>query len=90
MDAYILWLYMHVITCLFINALRPNNSYIYNIIIIGSDNGLLPGRSVIIWTNAGMQLNGLLGINISEFYIQMNTFSFWKCRLQNGAYFVSA
>ena len=35
--------------------------------IIGSDNGLLPGRrQAIIWTNAGMLLTGSLGTNFSE------------------------
>ena len=35
-------------------------------IIIVSDNGLSPGqRQAIIWTDAGMLLIGLLGINSS-------------------------
>ena len=47
------------------------------IIIIGSDNGLSPGRrQAIIWTNAGILLIGLLGINFSEILIEINTFSF--------------
>ena len=37
------------------------------IIIIGSDNGLSPGRrQAIIWTNAAIFLIGLLGTNFSE------------------------
>ena len=43
------------------------------IIIIGSDNGLLPGRrKAIIWTNAGILLIGPLGINFSEILIEIN------------------
>ena len=39
--------------------------------IIGSDNGLSPGRhQAIIWTKAGMLLNGPLATNFSESLIQ--------------------
>ena len=38
--------------------------------IIGSDNGLSPGRrQAIIWTNAGISLIGPLGTNFSEILI---------------------
>ena len=48
-------------------------------IIIGSDNGLSPGRRQdIIGTNAGILVIGPLGINISEILIEINTFSFKK------------
>ena len=47
--------------------------------IIGSDNGLSPGRrQAIIWTNTGMLLIGPLGTNFSEIL----TFSFKKMRLK--------
>ena len=47
--------------------------------IIGSDNGLSPGRrQAIIWTNAGILLIGPLGTNFSEIYIEILTFSFKK------------
>ena len=47
--------------------------------IIGSDNGLSPGRrQAIIWTNAGILLIEHLGINFSEILIKINTFSFKK------------
>ena len=40
-------------------------------IIIVSNNGLSPGRcQAIIWTNAGILLIGLLGINSSEIFNQ--------------------
>ena len=50
-----------------------------NLTIIGSDNGLSPGRhQAIIWTNAGILLIGLLGTNFSEILIRIQTFSFKK------------
>ena len=46
--------------------------------IIGSDNGLSPGRrQAVICTNAGMLLIGPLGTNFSE----IQTFSLKKMRL---------
>ena len=64
-----------------------------NLIIIGSDNVLSPGRrQAIIWTNAGMLFIGSLRTNFSEILIKIQTFSFikciWKCRLLNGIHFV--
>ena len=51
--------------------------------IIGSDNGLSPGRrQAIIWTNAGILLIGPLGTNFSESLIKIHTFSFKKMRLK--------
>ena len=51
--------------------------------IIGSDNGLLPGRlQATIWTNAGILLIGPLGTNFSKILIEMNTFSFKKMHLK--------
>ena len=47
--------------------------------IIGSDNGLLPGRrQAIIWTNAGILLTGPLGTNLSENLIEIYIFSLKK------------
>ena len=61
-----------------------------NLTIIGSDNGLSPGRrQAIIWTNAGILLIEPLGANFSEilikmlfFFIQENAFEsvVWKRR----------
>ena len=54
-----------------------------NLAIIGSDNGLLPGRrQAIIWTNAGILLIGPVGTNFSENMIQTQTFSFKKMHLR--------
>ena len=51
--------------------------------IIGSDNGLLPGRrQAIIWTNAGILLIRPLGTNFSEILIGIKIFSFKKMRLK--------
>ena len=53
------------------------------IAIIGSDNGLSPGRrQAIIWTNARILLNGLLGTNLSEILIKIDTFSLTKMQLK--------
>ena len=52
--------------------------------IIGSDNGLSPGRhQAIIRTNAGILLIGCLETTFSEILIQIVTFSFKKMRLKN-------
>ena len=64
-------------------------------IIIGSDNGLLPGRhQAIIWTNARILLIGHLGKNFSEILIEIRIFSFKKINLKmssgNVGHFVSA
>ena len=54
-----------------------------NLTIIGSDNGLSPGRrQAIIWTNAGILLIGPLGTNFSEILIEIHTFSFNKMHLK--------
>ena len=51
--------------------------------IIGSDNGLSPGRrQAIIWTNAGILSIGPLGTNFSEIFIECHTFSLKKMHLK--------
>ena len=51
--------------------------------IIGSDNGLSPGRrQAIIWTIARILLVGPLGTNFSEILIGIQTFSFKKMHLK--------
>ena len=51
--------------------------------IIGSDNGLSPGRrQAIIWTNAGILLIGPLGTNCSEILIAIETISFKQKHLK--------
>ena len=63
--------------------------------IIGSDNGLSPGRrQAIIWTNAGILLIGPLETNFIEISIAIQTFAIkkctWRCRLRNGGHVVCA
>ena len=51
--------------------------------IIGSDNGLSPGRrQAIIWTNAAILSIGALGTNFSEILIKICTFSLKKMLLK--------
>ena len=51
--------------------------------IIGSDNGLSPGRrQAIIWTNAGIVLIWTLGTNFSEILSKIHAFSFKKMYLK--------
>ena len=74
---------------------RVTHICVSKLTIIGSDNGLPPGRRhVIIRTNVGILLIGPLGTNFSEILIVIETFSFkksiWKCRLENVGHFVSA
>ena len=54
-----------------------------NLTIIGSDNGLSPGRrQAIIWTNAGILLIGPLGTNFSEISIEKeNVFESVICEM---------
>ena len=52
--------------------------------LIGSDNGLSPGRcQAIIWTNDGILLIGSLGTNFSDILIEIDTFSFKKIAFEN-------
>ena len=51
---------------------RVTHICVSKLTIIGSDNGLSPGRhEAIIWTNAGILLIGPLGTNISEILIDI-------------------
>ena len=51
--------------------------------IIGSYNGLSPGRrQAIIWTNAEILFIGPLGTKFSEILIEIHTFSFKKIHLK--------
>ena len=51
--------------------------------IIGSDNGLSPGRrQAITWTNVGILLIGPSGTNVSEILSRIQTFSLKKMHLK--------
>ena len=74
---------------------RMTHICVSEIIIIGSDNGLSPGRhKAIIWTNAWILLSEPLGTNFSEILIEIHTFSFNKMHLnmssEKVSHFVSA
>ena len=50
---------------------RVMHTYICNLTIVSSDNGLLPGwHQAIIWTNAGILLIGPFITNLSEILIE--------------------
>ena len=58
---------------------RVTHICVSNQTIIGSDNGLSPGRrQTIIWTNAGILLIRTLGTHFNENLLEIMTFSFKK------------
>ena len=62
---------------------RVMHTCVGKLTIIGSDNGLSPGRrQAIIWTNTGILLIRPLGTNFSEIFIRIQTFSFKKMHLK--------
>ena len=62
---------------------RVTHICVVELTIIGSDNGLSPGRRrAIIWTNTGILSIGPLGTNFSEILIEIYTFSFKKMHLK--------
>ena len=74
---------MHEIFCALTHWGRVTHICISKITIIGSDNGLSPGRRhAIIWTNVGILLIRPLGTNFSEILIKIYTFSFKKMHLK--------
>ena len=61
---------------------RVTHICVSELTIIGSDNGLSPGRrQAIIWNNAGLLLIEPLGTNFSEILIEIHAFSFKKMHL---------
>ena len=62
---------------------RVTHICVSKLTIIGSDNGLSPGRrQAIIWTNAGILLIRTLGTNFSEILGEIHSFSFSKMHLK--------
>ena len=58
---------------------RVTHICVSKLTIIGSDNGLSPGRrQAIIWTNTGILLIGPLETNFSNILIEIHIFSFRK------------
>ena len=74
----------HIIHCKMLTHWgRVTHICVSKLTIIGSDNGLSPGRhQAIIRTNAGILLIGRLGTNLSEISIEIHTFSFKKMHLK--------
>ena len=65
-----------------INTMRPSDAYMRRF-IIGSDNGLSPGRcQAIIWINVGILLIRTLETNFSEILSEIHTFLFKKMHLK--------
>ena len=61
---------------------RVTHICVSKLTIIGSDNGLSPGRhQAIIWTNAEILIIGPLETNFSEILIEIYIFSFKKMHL---------
>ena len=59
------------------------HTYVSKLTIIGSDNGLSPGRrQTIIWTNAAILVIRTLGTNFSEILSEIHTFSFKKMQVK--------
>ena len=72
-------IWMHFIT----HWDRVTHICVGKLTIIGSDNGLSPGRhQAIIWNNAGRLLIRPAGTNVSEVVIGNQTFSFKKMHLK--------
>ena len=62
---------------------RATHICVSKLTIIGSENGLSPGRrQAIIWTNDGILLIGPFGTNFSEILIEIYAFSFKKIDLK--------
>ena len=62
---------------------RVTHICVNKLTIIGSDNGLSPGRrQAIVWTNAGILLIGPMRTNFSEIIVGIQTFSFRKMHLK--------
>ena len=78
----VFWVWSHFL-CVLTHWGRVTHICVGDLTIIGSDNGLSPGRhQAIIWTNAGILLIGPLGTNFSEILIEILTFSFKKMHLK--------
>ena len=69
--------------CILTHWGRVTHICVNKLTIIGSHNGLSPGRrQAIIWTNAGILLIRTLGTNFSEILGEIHSFSFSKTHLK--------
>ena len=72
--------------CVFTHWGQVTHICITKLTIIGSDNGLLPGRcKAVIWTNDKILLIGPLGTNFNEILIEVYIFSFKKMHLKTSS-----
>ena len=80
-------LQMTFLNCTFLTHWgRVTHICVSKLTIIGSDNGLWPGRrQTIIWTNDGILLIKPLGTNFSEILSEIHTFSFKKMHLKTSS-----
>ena len=70
---------------------RVTHICVSKLTIIGSDNGLSPGRrQAIIWTDAGILLIRTIGTNFSEILGEINSFSFSKNAFENVVWKMAA
>ena len=78
----IFWLQGSIL-CLLTHWGRVTHICVSKLTIIGSDNGLSPGRrQAIIWTNDGILLIWTIGTNFSEISSEIHAFSFKKMHLK--------
>ena len=65
---------------------RATHICVVKLTIIGSDNGLSPGRrQAIIWTNDWILSIGTLGTNFNDILIGIQTFSFQKMEFEKSS-----
>ena len=76
-------LWVGITLTLTLNSWRPSDVCVSKLTIIGSDNGLSPGRrQAILWTNYGILIIRTLETNFSEIVSKIHTFSFKKMHLK--------
>ena len=76
---------IHIVACMCVLTHwgRVTHICVSKLTIIGSDNGLSPGRrQAIIWTNAGILLIRILRTNFSDILSKIHSFSFKKMHLK--------
>ena len=77
------WPWQDIVCNVLIHWGRVTHVCVGNLTIIGSDNGLSPGRrQATTWTNVGILLIRLLVTNFSNMLIEIHTFSFKKIHLK--------
>ena len=83
-SVYSIYYYTHVMyhSCILTHWGLVTHICVSKLTIIGSDNGLSPGRrQAIIWNNAGLLLIEPIGTNFSEITIGIQRFSFNEMHL---------